>query len=251
MIDPNTGDIDYKQLIAQKIGEFTTEFYQFRQQLYLLLGTMTVKDGAVTTAKIADDAVTFAKMQNIGTDRLIGRDTAATGSPEEITVGGGLEFTGSGGIQRSAITGDVAISAGSNSATLGIHPYSLTVLAGNEATFTDGQTLYMGGTLRDPGTGAALRKIYIPKAGTIKVAYLFAEFGTAGSNEAWVAAIRLNDTTDTTIASLSVSTATRLWSNTGLSIAVAQGDFIEIKLTNPTWATNPADAWFGGQIYIE
>lgn len=35
---------------------------------------------------------------NIATDRLIGRDTAGTGETEQLTVGNGLEFTGSGGI---------------------------------------------------------------------------------------------------------------------------------------------------------
>jgi hypothetical protein len=69
-------------------------------------------------AAVVDDSITFAKMQNIATDRLIGRDTASTGDPETITVGGGLEFTGSGGIQRSALTGDVTASAGSNAMTL-------------------------------------------------------------------------------------------------------------------------------------
>lgn len=38
------------------------------------------------TTEIVDDAVTFPKIQNIGTDRLIGRDTAATGDPEEISL---------------------------------------------------------------------------------------------------------------------------------------------------------------------
>jgi hypothetical protein len=72
-------------------------------------------DGAQT---IAADAVTFAKMQDISTDSLIGRDTASTGDPEEIAVSGGLEFTGSGGIQRSALTGDVTASAGSGTTTV-------------------------------------------------------------------------------------------------------------------------------------
>jgi hypothetical protein len=35
---------------------------------------------------------------NVTTDRLIGRDTAGTGESEQLTVGNGLEFTGSGGI---------------------------------------------------------------------------------------------------------------------------------------------------------
>lgn len=75
----------------------------------------SVGDGATT---IANDVVSFAKMQNIASDRLIGRDTALTGDPEEITVGGGIEFTGSAGIQRSALTGDVTASAGSGSTTI-------------------------------------------------------------------------------------------------------------------------------------
>lgn len=72
----------------------------------------------VNTGQIDDDAVTFPKMVNIATDRLIGRDAASTGNPEEIAVGGGLEFTGSAGIQRSALTGDVTATAGSNSTTI-------------------------------------------------------------------------------------------------------------------------------------
>lgn len=82
------------------------------------VSTVKLQDLAVSTAKIAADAVTFAKMQNITSDRLIGRDTAAAGDPEELTVGGGLEFTGSGGIQRSALSGDVTATAGSNATTI-------------------------------------------------------------------------------------------------------------------------------------
>lgn len=66
----------------------------------------------------AGTLVSLAEMATIATDRLIGRDTTGTGSPEALTVSGGLEFTGSGGIQRSALTGDVTASAGSNSTTI-------------------------------------------------------------------------------------------------------------------------------------
>lgn len=91
-------------------------------------GTAVFKRAALTgdvvasadsnTTTISNDAVTFAKMQNIATDRLLGRDTASSGDVEEISVGGGLEFTGSAGIQRSALTGDVTASAGSNATTI-------------------------------------------------------------------------------------------------------------------------------------
>lgn len=87
-------------------------------QTITLTGDVTGSGTGSFAATIANDAVTFAKMQNITTDRLLGRDTASTGDPEEITVGGGLEFTGSGGIQRSALTGDATASAGSNALTI-------------------------------------------------------------------------------------------------------------------------------------
>lgn len=55
----------------------------------------------------------------VTSDRLIGRDTAGSGAAEEITVGGNLEFTGSGGIQRGALSGDVSASAGSGTTAIG------------------------------------------------------------------------------------------------------------------------------------
>ena len=44
-----------------------------------------VEAGDITTSKIADDAVTFAKIQNVSaTDRLLGRDSSGAGIIEEI-----------------------------------------------------------------------------------------------------------------------------------------------------------------------
>ncbi len=70
--------------------------------------------GTYPNPTVNTDTVTFAKMQNITTDRLIGRDTAGTGDPEEISLNSTLEFTGASSIQRAALTGDVTASAGSN-----------------------------------------------------------------------------------------------------------------------------------------
>lgn len=80
-------------------------------------GDVTVSSSGATWT-IDNNVVSFAKMADIATDRLIGRDTALSGDPEAITVGGGVEFTGSGGIQRSALTGDVTASAGNNATTI-------------------------------------------------------------------------------------------------------------------------------------
>jgi hypothetical protein len=82
-----------------------------------LIGDVEASAGSNTTT-IATGAVTLAKMANLATDRLIGRDTAGTGSPEALTVGGGIEFTGSGGIQTAAFTGDVTKTAGGTALTI-------------------------------------------------------------------------------------------------------------------------------------
>ena len=54
----------------------------------------TIATNAVTTAKIANTAVTFAKIQNINTNRLLGRSSAGSGSVEEISIGSGLSLSG-------------------------------------------------------------------------------------------------------------------------------------------------------------
>jgi hypothetical protein len=75
--------------------------------------------GQVATAGIANAAVTFAKLQTIGTDRLLGRDTAATGSPEEISLSADLEFTGAQAIRIVAWSGgDITKTAGGTSGTI-------------------------------------------------------------------------------------------------------------------------------------
>jgi len=66
---------------------------------------------------IPNDTITFAKVQNIATDRLLGRDTPASGDIEELTATGGLTFNGSG-IQVGAFTGDVTKADGGTVLTI-------------------------------------------------------------------------------------------------------------------------------------
>ncbi len=80
-----------------------------------LTGDVTAPAGSNVTT-IAAGSISLPKLVNIATDRLLGRDTPGAGAPEELTVTGGLEFTGSGGIRRSAISGDVTIAAGATTA---------------------------------------------------------------------------------------------------------------------------------------
>jgi hypothetical protein len=115
----------------------------------------------------------------------------------------------------------------------------------------DGATVYFGMLPKAPTTTANISKVYIRKAGTIKIAEIYCYSGTAGTNESWSLYIRKNNTTDYLIATLGVATNERVFSNTGLSIAVVAGDYIEIKGIQPTWATNPLTTIYGGYVYIE
>lgn len=81
-----------------------------------LAGDVTAPQGSNTTT-IANDAVTFAKMQNISTQHLIGRSTAGTGDPQELSLGGGIIIS-LGAVSRSALTGDVTAAQGSNTTAI-------------------------------------------------------------------------------------------------------------------------------------
>lgn len=50
--------------------------------------------GQVGTLGIADDAVTYAKIQNVTSSRILGRSTAGSGDVEEISIGSGLSLSG-------------------------------------------------------------------------------------------------------------------------------------------------------------
>lgn len=127
--------------------------------------------------------------------------------------------------------------------------YALNVGASATA-IGDAVTFYFGSVAgRPPTTTSALYRVYIPRAGTIRVAYILGAATTVGTAEAWPMYVRVNDTTSYLIESLAVSTATRVWSNTAMQVPVEQGDFIEIESVAPTWATNPVSA-FGGTLLI-
>jgi hypothetical protein len=74
-------------------------------------------EDSVGTPEIRDGQVTFPKIQAITPGRLLGRATSPAGTVQELTVGGGVELTGSG-IQRSELIGDVTAAAGSGETTI-------------------------------------------------------------------------------------------------------------------------------------
>ncbi|MEK7414912.1 MAG: hypothetical protein AAB263_16480, partial [Planctomycetota bacterium] len=75
--------------------------------------TTEITNLAVTTGKIADDNVTFAKFQNINTNRILGRSTAASGDMEEIFLGSGLSLANGtlASTSLAAVTGSTLTNA--------------------------------------------------------------------------------------------------------------------------------------------
>lgn len=59
-----------------------------------LTGDVTATGPGSVAATIANDAVTFAKFQNITDNRLLGRSAGSGGDMQEITVGSGLSLSG-------------------------------------------------------------------------------------------------------------------------------------------------------------
>lgn len=180
---------------------------------------------------------------------IYNNDTAPATVTIKIDVGAGVEYILWKGVLAVGQTLSYIEGSGWSVSNLGLG-YALPVgfSTNNPA---DASTIYFSSKPVTPAIVALQNKIYIQKAGTIKIADIFTYAVTAGSNEAWSFYIRVNDTTDHLIQTLSVSANERNFLNTSLSIALAVGDFIEIKAVCPAWGTNPLAVTCGGYIYIE
>jgi hypothetical protein len=102
--------------------------------------TWTVVNNAITTAKIASDQVTFAKLQNIATNKLLGRATAGSGDVEEIDLtaaGRALLDDADAAAQRTTL--GLGTSATLNVAVTG-DAASGEVVRGNDSRLTNART---------------------------------------------------------------------------------------------------------------
>jgi len=64
-------------------------------QVFGRVGSADIACAQVATAQVADDAVTFAKIQNVAADRLLGRGNGGgAGDTQEIALGANLSMTG-------------------------------------------------------------------------------------------------------------------------------------------------------------
>lgn len=116
---------------------------------------------------------------------------------------------------------------------------------------TDGASLFMltGKAPQASTTSGGAGSIHLPP-GTIVGAYVGWWANTAGSAENISAYVRKNDTTDYLIATVGTSASGKSFYNAALSIPISShGDFFEVKLVYPTWATNPNTLQVWGFIW--
>lgn len=75
---------------------------RFPAQVVAGSGMVITKSGGTYTFAATGVVATLADLPDITADRLLGRDTTGVGAVEELTAGGGIGFTGAGGIQLEA-----------------------------------------------------------------------------------------------------------------------------------------------------
>jgi len=95
-----------------------------------LTGDVTASAGSNATT-IANDAVTFGKMQNITSLRLLGRHSALTGDVEEVNLGGRLYFSSNSiTLDPSVRVLGVTFDGGTSTPTVGSIGYVVCPFAG-------------------------------------------------------------------------------------------------------------------------
>lgn len=243
-------------------------------------GDITVS-GSGATWTIDNDAVTYAKIQNVSTtDRLLGRSTAGAGDIEEITC------TAAG----RAILDDADASAQRTTLGVAYGTSGSTVCVGNDSRLSDSRAPNgsaggdLGGTYPNPtvaryyslpfacvstspadaasvyvgslfGTGgrsvATQPAIAIPVSGTVVGYWVKSFVNSPGTTETVNFYLRHNDTTDFgNITDLWDTQYTDVTSGT-LSQSVTAGDTIVLKIVCPTWATNPTGVAVTGWILVK
>lgn len=123
----------------------------------------------------------------------------------------------------------------------------------NDIDPADNENYYVGAIPQISGTTPDLNKVYIPKSGIVRVAYVYFNTGNP-STETDVSTIylKINSSIFVNLGTITNTSSTSLISATGLSQPVSQGDYLEIKWDCPTWPSdNPEDVRITFVVYIE
>ena len=116
---------------------------------------------------------------------------------------------------------------------------------------SDNQTYFIGALQANPFSNDTNLRLIVPKTGTIK-SFVFSSRQTLGSGESSTIALGVNGSY------ANISTSILFNGNpvntaliTGLSRSVNAGDYVTIRWTCPTWATNTLNVFINCILYIE
>jgi hypothetical protein len=116
---------------------------------------------------------------------------------------------------------------------------------------TDGQAEYFGSGGKTPAVAAATPdRIYVQRDSSLRVVSLFSYATVAGTGEDWSAYVYKGGV-DYLIATVGAATNGRWFVNQDMGLSFAAGDYCQIKLVHPTWATPPTGVSIGGYLYFE
>jgi hypothetical protein len=91
-----------------------------------------------------------------------------------------------------------------------------------------------------------------PKDGVIRsIHFNISSATTVGTAENWTIELRVNDTTNYTVATVATTDTLRKWVNNNLNIPIKTTDTMTIRTTTPAWVTNPEGCRGGGFILVE
>ena len=123
---------------------------------------------------------------------------------------------------------------------------------GSASTNLSANTTYYFGVPQLTTTGtSAIRRVYIPQSGTIIGGQIYIRTTSATSTENWTISIRLNNTTNTTFATVGNNSQDKVFGTTSLNILVVTGDYIEITTTTPAWSISAGATFIYGSIFIK
>lgn len=224
---------------------------------------------------LANNSVTDGILRDSAALSVIGRAANSTGDPADIAAGANGQvlvrtnstliwaipvFTNDwfSNLNLTGVTNNQLLqyhAASSKWTNVTHRPYQLKVQAGIVGPFSpaDSTTYYVGGNPRgNPSTTYSSVQYIAPIAGTVtKAVYAVTVSGTLGTTEDVTLSVRVADTTDSATTAQDWDTAYRSTASADLSVAVAAGDTIAVKIVTPAWVTNPTTVIIDCTIWIE
>jgi len=234
----------------------------------------TVGFGTVATAGIADDAVTYAKLQNVSaTDKVLGRSTVGAGDTEEIacTAAGRTMIAAANATAQLAIVtplttrGDIVVRDASATTRLGIGADNKVLSSdGTDPSWADPAipislvttttTAIAAGSVvfGIMGSGQKCSKFNVPTGKVLKILCASGGYDTGAGVGTWTITFRARktDSTETTLATFTqtVASATYNGSATGTMdsplVSYAAGEEVQIGWGNDASSPGPTGVLF-------